>query len=100
MVMEPGAAESFAVWVMHIHAPDAFQHHAATVDHVTAPAMRQTTLLEILYRLVVRPLLAGNISTASVFRVEADTFLPGNDQLRGILNSGNRRGGSVVRTVG
>jgi putative DNA primase/helicase len=31
---------------------------------------------------------------------EADTFLKENDELRGILNSGHRRGGQILRTVG
>jgi hypothetical protein len=31
---------------------------------------------------------------------EADTVLPENEELRGILNSGHRRGGCVIRTVG
>jgi putative DNA primase/helicase len=31
---------------------------------------------------------------------EADTFLKTNDELRGILNSGHRQGGYVLRTVG
>jgi hypothetical protein len=31
---------------------------------------------------------------------EADTFLRDNDELRGIINSGHRRGGAVLRTVG
>lgn len=31
---------------------------------------------------------------------EADSFLPDNAEPRGILNSGHRRGGSVMRTVG
>jgi len=31
---------------------------------------------------------------------EADTFLPENEELRGILNSGHRQGGAVIRTVG
>jgi hypothetical protein len=31
---------------------------------------------------------------------EADTFLPDNDELRGVLNSGHRKGGTVLRTVG
>jgi putative DNA primase/helicase len=31
---------------------------------------------------------------------EADTFLGENEELRGILNSGHRKGGHVVRTVG
>ena len=31
---------------------------------------------------------------------EADTFLPGAEELRGVINSGHRRGASVIRTVG
>jgi Protein of unknown function (DUF3631) len=62
--------------------------------------------------LVWRPLLTANATPAAIFRTvekarptllidEADTFLrPENDELRGILNSGHKRGGSVLRTVG
>src|SRR5437868_11171476 len=111
MVMELGAAECVALWALFTHAIDAFG--IATRLAITSPRPQcgKTTLLDILYRLVVRPLLAGNVSAASVFRVvevaqptlmidEADTFLPGNDELRGVLNSGHRRGGSVIRVVG
>ena len=49
----------------------------------------------------------ANVSAAALFRVvegyrptllvdEADTFLAGADDLRGVLNSGHRRGGSVL----
>src|SRR5262249_45924983 len=31
---------------------------------------------------------------------EADTFLPQADELRGVINSGHRKGGTVIRTVG
>jgi hypothetical protein len=31
---------------------------------------------------------------------EADTFLGENEELRGVLNSGHRRGGHILRTVG
>src|SRR5207237_1547401 len=111
MVMEPGAAECVALWALFTHAIDAFG--IATRLAITSPRPQcgKTTLLDILSRLVVRPLLAGNVSAASVFRVvevarptllvdEADTFLPGNEELRGVLNSGHRRGGSVIRVVG
>src|SRR6202047_360009 len=111
MVMEPGAPEGVALWVLFTHAIEAFG--IATRLAITSPRPQcgKTTLLDILYRLVVRPLLAGNVSAASIFRVvevarptlmidEADTFLPGNDELRGVLNSGHRRGGSVIRVVG
>ena len=65
----------------------------------------------MLFRLVLRPLLASNVTPAAVFRViekykpcllidEADTFLGVNDELRGILNSGHRKGGSVLRVTG
>jgi hypothetical protein len=68
-------------------------------------------LLDVISCLVLRPLPAANVSTAAVFRVaeanrptflidEADTFLAGNEELRGILNSGHRKGASVIRTVG
>ena len=59
----------------------------------------KTTLLGLLSELVNRPIVAANISSPAFFRVieetkptllidEADTFLQGNDELRGILNSG------------
>src|SRR5450631_3992533 len=57
------------------------------------------------------PLPTANISAAAVFRTiemkrpvllidEADTFLGESEDLRGILNSGHRAGGQVIRTVG
>ena len=71
----------------------------------------KTTLLDVLSRLVMRPLSTANVTASAIFRVvemqrptllidEADTFLSENEELRGILNSGHRQGGSVIRTVG
>ncbi len=71
----------------------------------------KTTLLDVLSHLVLRALSTASVTTAAVFRVvemqrptllidEADTFLSENEALRGILNSGHRQGGSVIRTVG
>jgi putative DNA primase/helicase len=71
----------------------------------------KTTLLDVLEKLVVRPLPTANITAAAVFRSvevakptllidEADTFLPENEELRGVINSGHRKGGQVIRTVG
>src|SRR5262249_45491358 len=70
----------------------------------------KTTLLDVLSRLVPRPLPSQHVTPAAIFRVveahqptllidEADTFLYDNDDLRGILN-GNRKGSRVLRTVG
>jgi hypothetical protein len=69
----------------------------------------KTTLLTVLSELVNRPVVAANISSPALFRVieetrptllidEADTLLQGNDELRGILNSGyTRKTAYVVR---
>src|SRR4029077_15747650 len=59
----------------------------------------KTTLLSVLAELVNRPIVAANISSSAFFRVieemrptllidECDTFIQGNDELRGILNAG------------
>jgi putative DNA primase/helicase len=72
----------------------------------------KTVLLDVVSRLVRRPLSASNITPAAIFRSvekygptllidEADSFLQGNEELRGILNSGHRRSSAfVIRTVG
>ena len=71
----------------------------------------KTTLLDVLSRLVFRPLPTDNATAAVIFRVveahrptllmdESETFLPENQELRGILNSGHRQGGFSLRTVG
>lgn len=81
---------------------------------VLSPEKRcgKSTLLEVLFCLVPRPLLTSNISPAAIFRTieaaqptlmidEADTFTKDNEELRGILNSGHTRGGAtIVRVVG
>jgi putative DNA primase/helicase len=114
MVMADGAAESVALWVLHTHALDAFGISPRLAITSPRPGCGKTTLLDILQHLTPRPLLTANISGPSIFRTvevarpvlladEADSWLTGknaDDSLRGILNSGHRRGGSVIRIVG
>jgi hypothetical protein len=68
-------------------------------------------LLGVIEALVPRPLLSANVTVAAVFRTieahwptllidEADTFLRENEELRGVINSGHTRQGSVIRLVG
>jgi putative DNA primase/helicase len=100
-----------ALWVLHTYLIACFVISPRLA--VTSPekGCGKTTLLDILSRLVRRALSAANVTPAAIFRVvethqptllidEADTFLANNDELRGILNSGHRRGGSVIRTIG
>ena len=72
----------------------------------------KTTLLTLISALTPCPLPTSNITSAALFRSvekyeptllidEADSFLNGNEDLRGILDSGHSRAmGFVVRTVG
>jgi Protein of unknown function (DUF3631) len=111
VVLAPEEADAVALWCVHTHAIDAAQQTPRLA--ITSPEKRcgKTTLLAILSHLVDKPLGAESITAAAMFRVvemvrptllvdEADTFIGGNDELRGIIDSGHRPTGSVVRTVG
>jgi putative DNA primase/helicase len=111
VVLEPGTAESIALWVMHAHALDAFGISPRLAITSPRAGCGKTTLLDVLSHLVPRALPTANISAAAIYRTieeahpsllvdEADSFLLGNDEMRGVLNSGHRRGGTVIRVVG
>ncbi len=111
VIVPENRAFTVALWCLHSFCFDRFtcSPHLA----ITSPVKRcgKTTLLDIVGQLVPRPLSAANISASATFRTieaarptvlidEADSFLGQNEELRGILNSGHRAGGQVVRTVG
>lgn len=111
VIMPTGMAEIVALWSVHTHCFDHFMHSPRLAIVSPEKGCEKTTLLDVLGRLVARPLLTSNATAAAIFRVveqsrptllidEADTFLKGNDELRGILNSGHRKAGAVIRTVG
>ena len=111
VVLPKGAAETLALWVLHTYA---FELRDVTAYlGIESPEKRcgKTTLLGVLNELVNRPIAAANISSPAFFRVieearptllidEADTLLAGNDELRGILNSGYTRNTAYVVRVG
>jgi Protein of unknown function (DUF3631)/RepB DNA-primase N-terminal domain len=111
VVMSDAARDEAALWVVHAHMPDCFLVSPRLAVTSPVKGCGKTTLLDVLGRLVPRPLPTANVTSAALFRVvegykptllvdEADTFLPDNDELRGVLNSGHRKGGTVLRTVG
>jgi putative DNA primase/helicase len=80
---------------------------------ITAPekGCGKTTLLDVIARLVPRPLMASNITAAALFRVieaarptllldEADSYMRQNEDLRSVVNAGHQRNGAVIRTAG
>lgn len=112
VVLPDGAAEAITLWVMLTYCHQAF--NILPLLGIISPEKRcgKTTLIEILQGLTHKGLSASNITTAAVFRAvekynptllidEADTFLKGNDELRGIINSGHTRASAfVVRLEG
>ncbi len=107
-------APAIALWTVYSHVVVKHGHIAPTLA-ITSPEKRcgKSTLLTWLYRVVDRPLLASNVTTAAVFRTvdasfpsllidEADSFLgETGDELRGILNSGHSRETAfVIRVCG
>jgi hypothetical protein len=111
VVLPKCAEEMLALWVLHTYAFEL--RDATTYIGIESPEKRcgKTTLLTVLNELVCRPVVASNISSSAFFRVieevrptllidEADTFLQGNDELRGVLNAGyKRRTAFVVRVT-
>ncbi|MBV9548803.1 MAG: DUF3631 domain-containing protein [Alphaproteobacteria bacterium] len=111
VIMSAESAHAIALWIVAAHAFDCFRIFPRLC--ITAPDKRcgKTTLLEFVAKLVPRPLFASHITIAAIFRIieshkptllidEGDSFIPGNEELRGILNSGHRYDGSVIRCVG
>ena len=107
VILPDCAAETLALWIIHTYT---FQlREVSTYLGIESPEKRcgKTTLLTILGELAHRALLASNISPPAFFRVieelrptllidEADTFLQGNDPLRGILNAGYKKKTAIV----
>jgi hypothetical protein len=110
VVMLDHCRDICALWGMHAYLVDRFIVSPRLGIQSPTKQCGKTTLLDVLSRLVPRPLPSQNVTPAAIFRVveahqptllidEADTFLYDNDDLRGILN-GNRKGSRVLRTVG
>ena len=110
ILSEPEALAA-ALWVLHAHALAHAEHSPRL--HIASPEKRcgKTVLLRTIEPMVPRPLSAENITTSALFRVvemvhptllidEADAFLTDNEELRGLLNAGHARGGTVIRSVG
>jgi hypothetical protein len=98
VVLPRWAAETMTLWVPHTFAFEC--RDITTYLGIESPEHRcgKSTLITILSELTQRAVVASNVSAPSFFRVitqivptlfidETDTFLTGNDELRGILNS-------------
>ncbi|MFD8598379.1 DUF3631 domain-containing protein [Kitasatospora sp. NPDC059646] len=115
----PSEAAYVAVvlWDAHTHLLDCFESTPRIAFLSPEPGSGKTRALEIIETLTPRPILTTDVSPAALFRSVCDpearptvlfdeidtTFGPkaaGNEDLRGLINSGHRRSGVVLRCVG
>jgi Protein of unknown function (DUF3631) len=111
VVLADHAAGAAALWIIHTYLLDSFLITPRLAIRSPTHRCGKTTLLDVISRIVTRPLPTTSVTAAAIFRVvekcrptliidEADTFLPEAEELRGVINSGHRWGGAVIRTVG
>ena len=111
VVCEQHTINAVALWITFTWLVDAVT--VAPIANITAPLPNcgKSTLLDLLEHLCFKPLKVDNVSPAALFRSidkwkptllidEADAFLKDNEDARGILNSGHKRNGYVLRVVG
>jgi putative DNA primase/helicase len=103
------AASAVALWIVHTRCFHLFNISPRLGALSPEKRCGKTTLLRFLQSLV--SIAAANITAAAMFRTiekykpsllidEAVTFLPDNEELRGVINSGHEREGQVIRLVG
>lgn len=110
------ARVAVTLWVIHTHALDAFETTPRLALLSPEPGSGKTRVLEILELLCLRPLLTVNVTPAYLFRKVADEAGPptllydeidtvfgpkarDNEDIRGMLNAGYRRGATAGRCV-
>lgn len=111
VVCEPEVADAAALWIAFTWFID--EVHIAPIANITAPLPNcgKSTLLDFMERFAFQPLKCDGISPAALFRSmdrwrptllidEVDSFLHDNEDARGVLNSGHKRNGFIIRVVG
>lgn len=111
VILTAEQATAVALWIVHTHCLDAFQHSPRL--HLSGPLKRcgKTTLLSVVRFLVPRPVSSETLTVSVMFRLmdqaqptllidEADVLLAENYELIAALNSGYERHGMAHRITG
>ncbi len=111
LALPPGAADGMTLWAAHTHCFEAFPITPRLNICSPERGCGKTTARDLVMLFVPRPLATENLSVAVLFRViqsrkptvladECDSWLGDNEELRGMLNAGHRRGGQALRCEG
>jgi hypothetical protein len=108
VALPEGAADALALWCAHTHCFKSFECSPRLNFYSPAKGCGKTTARDVVALFVPRPILTENMSVAVLFRLvdaqapviladEYDAWLKFNEELRGLLNAGHRRGAAVFR---
>ena len=111
LALPHGAVDAVTLWVAHTHAFEAFVCTPRLNLQSPEKGCGKTTTLDVLTLFVPRSIKTENLTTAVLFRLidahkptvladECDAWLQNNEELRGLLNAGHRRGAQVLRCEG
>ena len=111
LALPKGAPTALALWTLHTYVFDRFAITPRLAVVSAEKGSGKTTVLRLLEYLACKTLLAAHVTPAAMFRTlaiakptllidEADTFMNGNNELRGIINSGHGNDGRLIRNVG
>lgn len=111
VILPDHGAEIAALWTLHTYTYDAGHISPILVIQSPEKGCGKTTFRDTLAAVVRSPLSTDGISASALFRVvekwqptllldDFDSWGKENDDLRGVLNTGYRRGGHYVRCSG
>lgn len=113
----PESSAAHTLWIAHTHLVDAFENTPRLAFLSPEPGSGKSRCMELTEALTPRPVLSVNSSVAYVFRkISDEAGLPtllmdeidsvfsggksdGNEDLRGLLNSGYRKGATAGRAA-
>ncbi|MCT1653663.1 DUF3631 domain-containing protein [Brachybacterium muris] len=111
----PESADAHALWIVHAHLVEEFENTPRIAFLSPEPGSGKSRSMELTEALVPRPVLSVNVSPSYIFRKisdeaglptllidECDAIFTGgkndsSEELRGLLNSGYRRGATAGR---
>ena len=111
------SSTAHTLWITHAHAVEAFENTPRLAFLSPEPGSGKSRAMEVTEALVPRPVLSVNATVAYIFRkISDEAGLPtllmdeidavftgrkgdGNEDLRGLLNSGYRKGASAGRAA-
>ncbi len=106
---------TIALWILSSHGYSLFQVFARLLLKSPDPGCGKSTLVDVAAPLANKPVIAEHATVAALFRLieqhidrggltvlldEADSFMKDNEEMRGLINSGHKKGGQVLRVVG